>query len=56
VKPELSHACGRIKAILNLPEDSPQMEELVKAARSADDVKDLPTWAQAAYNYARTLE
>lgn len=54
--PELSHACGRIKAVLNLAEDSPQMEELLKAARKAKSVDDLPSWAQATYNYAGTLE
>lgn len=56
MKPELSQACGRIKNVLNLEIDSPQMEELMNAARKADSVEDLPNWAQAALNYARTLE
>jgi len=54
--PELSHACGRIKAVLNLAEDSPQMAELMEAARAAKTVDDLPNWALAVWNYARTLE
>lgn len=54
--PELSHVCGRIKALLNLAEDDPQMAELMKAGRAAKTVDDLPNWAQAAWNYARTLE
>jgi hypothetical protein len=54
--PELSQACGRIKNVLNLAIDDPQMEELMKAARRADSVEDLPNWARAALNYARTLE
>lgn len=51
--PELSRACGRIKAVLNLAEDSPQMAELLEAARKADSIDDLPNWARAAYNYTR---
>lgn len=53
--PEMSQICGKIKAVLNLPEDGPQMAELLAAGRDAKSVSDLPTWAQAAYNYARTL-
>lgn len=54
--PEMSQALGQIKAVLNLEEDGPQMAELLEAARNANSVRDLPNWAQAAYNYARTLE
>lgn len=54
--PDMSRVCGRIKTVLNLEEDGPQMAELLAAARNANTVEDLPNWAQAAYNYARTLE
>jgi hypothetical protein len=54
--PDMSRACAQIKSILNLEEDGPQMAELLEAARTAESVDDLPNWAQATYNYARTLE
>lgn len=53
--PEMSQICGRIKAVLNLLEDGPQMAELLAAARRAKSVDDLPSWARAALTYARTL-
>lgn len=54
--PEMSQICGRIKAVLNLQEDGPQMAELLTAGRKAKSVDDLPNWARAADNYARTLK
>lgn len=56
MSPEMSRACATIKQILNLEEDSPQMAELLDAARRASDVDDLPNWARAVLNLANSKE
>lgn len=54
--PDMSRALAQIKTVLNLEEDGPQMAELLKAARTAESVNDLPNWARATLNYAESLK
>ena len=50
--PEVSRACARVKAILNLP-PGPELDELIAAGNEAEDPEGLPRWAQAVLNADR---
>jgi len=56
MSPEMSRACARVKLALNLEEDSPQMAQLLAAAKKSNRLDDLPKWAQAVLHYANSQD